>query len=78
MSVATTLCRPEGVHTVVVSLCGFTLHHVLPQELGNLVGMCNLLLHLLAASLQVAVALEIPADLDARGGQNIRIAWGMS
>lgn len=59
---------------VVVSLCGFTLHHVLPQELGNLVGTCNLLLHLLAAGLQVAVALEVLADLDARGGQNIRIA----
>lgn len=61
-------------HTVVVSLLGFSLHDVLPQELCDLIGVCNLLLNLLAAGLQVAVALEVLADLDARRGEDIRIA----
>lgn len=65
----------QFVRTVVVSLCGFTLHDVLPQKLGYLVGTRNLLLQLLAASLEVTVALEVFADFNARGGQDICIAY---
>jgi hypothetical protein len=63
-----------GSHTVVVSLGSLSLNYVLLQELGDFLGVCNLLLELFAASLQVAVTLEVLADFGARSNEDMRIA----
>jgi hypothetical protein len=54
--------------TVVARIIGrLSLHNVLPQELGNLLSMCDLLGDVVAAGLQVAVGLEVLADFGAGG-----------
>ena len=63
-----------AIHTVVIPLRSLSLHNVLPQKLRHFIRMRNRLLELLAAGLQVSIALEVLAHLDPRGGEDVQIS----